>query len=152
VINTALGMGHVLKSGFSMIRRWRNDPNLNVEHECERNENYIAEKHAWFVAARPDRALSSSPAPGAALEVAKCQSCHHRAHLGLCTARSGGTAYACACSRQAELLPAAGAAPLVGIVKDKSTGRILPAAVVDHRAEPASPAPRVGAESEEAKR
>lgn len=29
-----------------------------------------------------------------------CLSCHHRAHLGLCTARSGGTAYACACSTQ----------------------------------------------------
>lgn len=26
-----------------------------------------------------------------------CRSCFHPAHLGICTARSGGTAYACGC-------------------------------------------------------
>lgn len=32
-------------------------------------------------------------------EAYRCCSCHHRAHIGLCTARSGGTAYACMCSK-----------------------------------------------------
>ena len=35
-------------------------------------------------------------------ESAKCSSCQHKPHRGLCTARSGGTAYGCMCSRQEE--------------------------------------------------
>jgi hypothetical protein len=30
----------------------------------------------------------------------RCRSCGHAPHTGLCTARSGGTAYACMCYRQ----------------------------------------------------
>lgn len=33
----------------------------------------------------------------------RCPSCRHPEHWGLCSARSGGTAYACMCSKQPEV-------------------------------------------------
>lgn len=46
----------------------------------------------------------------------RCRSCIHPAHLGTCTARSGGTAYACGC-------------PVVTLADDPEYGRPSPAAV-----------------------
>jgi hypothetical protein len=47
--------------------------------------------------ARIEALMRAQPA---APEPAKCRGCPHPPHLGLCTKRMGGTAYACGCSKQ----------------------------------------------------